>query len=51
VLEAMQVDPLLARCAVRISLGYSNTLTQVEEFLKTTREIVASLRSISSLSF
>ncbi|MDC8444443.1 MAG: cysteine desulfurase [Nitrosomonas sp.] len=51
VLEAMQVDPLLARCAVRISLGHANTLTQVEAFLKTIREIVVSLRSISSLSF
>jgi cysteine desulfurase len=51
VLEAMQIDPLLARCAVRVSFGYNNTLTQVEEFLKATREITASLRSISSLSF
>lgn len=51
VLEAMQVDPLLARCAVRVSFGYSNTLTQVEEFLETTQKIVASLRAISSLSF
>ncbi|MCC6921487.1 MAG: cysteine desulfurase [Nitrosomonas sp.] len=51
VLEAMQVDPLLARCAVRVSLGHTNTLAQVEAFLKTIREIVASLRSISSLSF
>jgi len=51
VLEAMQVDPLLARCAVRVSLGYSNTLTQVEEFLKAIQAVVDSLRSMSSLSF
>ena len=51
VLEAMQVDPLLARCAVRVSLGYSNTLSQIEEFLKAVHEIVDALRSMSSLSF
>ena len=51
VLEAMQVDPQLARCAVRVSLGHTNTLAQVEVFLKTIRETMASLRSISSLSF
>lgn len=51
VLEAMQVDPLLARCAVRVSFGYSNTLIQVEEFLKAMQKIVTSLRAISSLSF
>ncbi|MBX3628302.1 MAG: cysteine desulfurase [Nitrosomonas sp.] len=51
VLEAMQVDPLLARCAVRVSFGYSNTLIQVEEFLKAMQKIVISLRAISSLSF
>lgn len=51
VLEAMQVDPLLARCAVRVSLGYSNTLTEVESFLQALGGIVDSLRSMSSLSF
>ncbi len=51
VLEAMQVDPLLARCAVRVSFGYSNTSAQVDEFLQATQKIVTSLRAISSLSF
>jgi len=51
VLEAMQVDPLLARCAVRVSLGSSNTLSQVEAFLKALNEIVDGLRNMSSLSF
>ncbi|MCB1984446.1 MAG: cysteine desulfurase [Burkholderiales bacterium] len=51
VLEAMQVDPLLARCAVRISLGHSNTMAQVEAFLSAMKGIVDALRSMSSLSF
>ena len=51
VLEAMQVDPLLARCAVRVSLGRDNTLAQVKAFLKAVREIVEALRSMSSLNF
>lgn len=51
VLEAMQVDPLLARCAVRVSLGRSNTLAQVEAFLRETKTIVATLRSMSSITF
>lgn len=51
VLEAMQVDPLLARCAVRVSLGRSNTQAQIEEFLAATQKIVEALRSMSSLSF
>ncbi|SEG12929.1 cysteine desulfurase family protein [Nitrosomonas ureae] len=51
VLNAMQVDPMLARCAVRISLGRSNTLEQVDNFLHATRHIVAELKQTSSLSF
>ncbi|MER2513073.1 MAG: cysteine desulfurase family protein [Nitrosomonas ureae] len=51
VLNAMQVDPMLARCAVRISLGRSNTLEQVDNFLRATRHIVAELKQTSSLSF
>ena len=50
VLAAMQVDPMLVRCAVRVSLGGSNTLTQVEDFLRATQRIVAELRHISSFS-
>lgn len=51
VLAAMQVDPMLARCAVRVSLGRDNTLQQVDDFLRTTQRIVAELRQINSLSF
>lgn len=51
VLNAMQVDPMLARCAVRVSLGRSNTLEQVDSFLRATQHIVAELKQISSLSF
>lgn len=51
VLEAMQVDPLLARCAVRVSFGCSNTLAQVESFLRETKTIVEALRSMSSITF
>ncbi|MDV6348780.1 cysteine desulfurase family protein [Nitrosomonas sp. Is35] len=51
VLAAMQVDPMLARCAVRVSLGRDNTLQQVDDFLRATQRIVAELRQINSLSF
>ncbi len=51
VLEAMQVDPLLARCAVRVSFGRGNTMAQVEAFLQAIKEIVAALRGMSSLAF
>lgn len=51
VLNAMQVDPMLARCAVRVSLGRSNTLEQVDAFLRATQHIVAELKQTSSLSF
>ena len=50
VLAAMQVDPMLARCAVRVSLGGGNTLEQVNDFLRATQRIVEELRHISSLS-
>ena len=50
VLSAMQVDPLLARCAVRVSLGRDNTVAQVDDFLRATQCIVAELRQLSSLS-
>lgn len=51
VLAAMQIDPMLARCAVRVSLGRDNTLQQVGDFLRATQRIVAELRQINSLSF
>lgn len=50
VLAAMQIDPMLARCAVRISLGSSNTLAQIENFLRATQRIVEELRQFSSFS-
>jgi cysteine desulfurase len=50
VLSAMQVDPMLARCAVRVSLGRSNTLEEVDAFLRATQRIVAELRQMSSLA-
>ena len=50
VLAAMQIDPMLARCAVRVSLGGNNSLAQIEEFLRATRIIREELRQISSLS-
>ena len=49
VLDAMGVEPILARCAVRISLGSSNTLEQVNEFLKALTIIVKELKRISSV--
>ncbi len=50
VLSAMQVDPMLARCAVRVSLGRSNTLEEIDAFLRATQRIVAELRQMSSLA-
>jgi cysteine desulfurase len=49
VLDAMGVEPILARCAVRISLGSSNTLEQVNEFLKALTITVKELKRISSV--
>ena len=51
VLAAMGVDPLLARCAVRVSLGRDNTGEQVDDFLRAAQRIVAELRQTSSISF
>lgn len=51
VLNAMQVDSMLARCAVRVSLGRNNTLEQIDNFLHVTQRIVAELKQTSSLSF
>lgn len=49
VLEAMNVSPVLARCAVRVSLGLDNTVEEVETFLSTTKHIVDELRKMSIL--
>lgn len=47
VLEAMGVDPILARCAVRVSLGGSNSPEQVDSFLKSLRSITDELKRMS----
>jgi cysteine desulfurase len=47
VLEAMGVDPMLTRCAVRISLGNSNSMEQVENFLKALGKVTEELRRMS----
>ncbi|MDO8436722.1 MAG: cysteine desulfurase family protein [Nitrosomonadaceae bacterium] len=48
VLEAMGVEPMLARCAVRVSLGSTNTPVQVEDFLKTLGSTAAGLRNMNT---
>lgn len=50
VLEAMGVAPMLARCAVRISLGHDNTLDQIDDFLNAAHKIVAGLRQFNAMS-
>ena len=50
VLEAMKIDPLQARGAVRVSLGRSNTLEQVNKFIQATRQIKSELNNLSSMN-
>ena len=49
VLDAMGVEPILARCAVRLSLGNNNTLEQVNEFISALTFTVKELKRISSV--
>lgn len=49
VLEAMGVAPMLARCAVRVSLGHDNTMTEVDDFLKAVDKIAAELKSLNGM--
>lgn len=49
VLEAMGVEPLLARCAVRVSLGHDNTMTQVDDFLKAVGKIAEELKRLNGV--
>ena len=49
VLDAMGVEPILARCAVRLSLGSSNTLEQVNEFIRALTVTAKELKRISSV--
>jgi cysteine desulfurase len=50
VLEAMGVDPMLARCAVRVSLGSSNSMEQMENFLKALGKVTEELRRMSMVT-
>ncbi len=50
VLEAMGVDPMLTRCAVRVSLGSSNSTEQVENFLKALGKVTEELRRMSMVT-
>ncbi len=47
VLQAMNLDPLCSRGALRISLGYGNTEEDVDYFLSVLPEIVEKIRSMS----
>lgn len=49
VLEAMGVAPMLARCAVRVSLGQDNTMTEVDDFLRVVGKVIEELRSLNGL--
>lgn len=50
VLRAMGVDPVLARGAVRVSLGANNTAQQIEDFLLTLQQTVSKLRRLSAIA-
>jgi cysteine desulfurase len=50
VLEAMSVEPMLARCAVRVSLGSGNTLAQVENFLQALGGVMEELKRMSMVT-
>lgn len=50
VLEAMGVDPMLARCAVRVSLGSNNSLEQVEAFLKALSSVAEGLKRMNMVT-
>ncbi|MCF4099831.1 cysteine desulfurase family protein [Maritalea mediterranea] len=44
VLAAMQVDPELADCALRLSVGWNSTMADIEQFLSATKQIVEKFR-------
>jgi cysteine desulfurase len=48
-LLAMGVDPALARCAVRVSLGPENTAGQVAGFTQALGAVVGRLRSLAAM--
>ncbi|MGH8635234.1 MAG: cysteine desulfurase family protein [Burkholderiales bacterium] len=49
-LLAMDVDPELARGAVRFSLGVGNTAQQVDDFLRALKAVVARLRNLTAMT-
>ena len=49
-LLAMDVDPELARGAVRFSLGAGNTSQQVDEFLRALKAVVSRLSSMTAMA-
>jgi cysteine desulfurase len=50
VLEAMGVEPDLARCAVRVSLGKNNSAAQVENFLRAVSGVAQELRQMNMIA-
>jgi cysteine desulfurase len=50
VLEAMGVEPDLARCAVRVSLGKSNSAAQVENFIRAVSSVAQELRRMNMIA-
>lgn len=50
VLQAMGVEPSLARGAVRVSLGVSSTGQEIEDFLLALQETVLKLRQLSAIA-
>ncbi len=49
VLEAMNVPPMLARCAVRVSVGPDNTIAEVDTFLLAVRHIADQLKNMNAI--
>ena len=50
VLEAMGVESMLARCAVRVSMGSNNSPVQVENFLKALSGVAEELKRINMVT-
>lgn len=49
VLQAMQIDPALARGAVRVSFGQQNTRAEAEQFLTVLSQTVRDLQGLTAL--
>jgi cysteine desulfurase len=50
VLLAMGVEPELARGAIRVSLGRSNSMQQIEEFVRVLQVELERLRTLSAVA-